>query len=409
MTGVGRSGGGIAYVMSRFPKLTETFVLDEILEMERQGETVEIFPLWREREAVAHAEVAALVERANFLPLLNAEIIADFVHFLIRRPRALFGALFTLTTSNFTSLRFLGGGLAAFPKACTMARRMQRLGVAHIHAHFASHPAAIAFVVARLTGLPYSFTAHGSDLHREQAMLTEKVREARFVVAISDYNRRFIIEHVGDDLSDRVCVVHCGVDVDDFRIGDPGQDVLQIVCIGTLHEVKGQKYLLDACAKLESAGIAWRCHFVGDGPDREFLEACARQHGIAGKVVFHGNCERTKVRELLSQMSVGCAPSVPTANGRREGIPVALIEAGASALPLVASRLSGIPELVTEGETGLLAQPGDSDELAGAFVLLSADRKLREQMGQRARARVKAEFSLSAGVLRLRSLIAGYA
>ena len=409
MTAGDTERGPIAYVMSRFPKLTETFVFDEILEMERQGESVEIFPLWREQEQISHQEVAALVDRAHFLPLISGEIVRDLLYWLIRRPWDLLAALATLITANISSLRYLGGGLAAFPKACTMARQMQRLGVTHLHAHFASHPAAIAFVIARLTGIPFSFTAHGSDLHREQAMLPEKVRAARFVVAISDYNRRFILEHVGEEQSHKIRVVHCGVDVTGFYTGKAGSEVLNIVCIGTLHEVKGQRFLLDACAKLEAVGTPWRCHFIGDGPDRAQLEALARDKGIIDKVVFHGNCDRARVRELLAQMSIGCAPSVPTANGRREGIPVALIEAGASALPLVASRLSGIPELIAEGDNGLLAEPGDSEALAGALVLLATDRSMREKMGLRARGTVEREFSLSSGVRRLRHLIAEYA
>lgn len=403
------SRGRIAYVMSRFPKLTETFVLDEILEMERQGESVEVFPLWRQQEEVSHADVVALVDRAHFLPLLSPEIIGDMLYWLVRKPMGFIGALSTLITANLTSLRYLGGGLAAFPKACTMARRMRRLGVVHVHAHFASHPAAIAYVIRRLSGLSYSFTAHGSDLHREQAMLIEKVRDASFVVAISDYNRRFIVDHVGADLSRKVRVVHCGVDVQEFPVGDPGADVVQIVCIGTLHEVKGQRFLLEACAKLEAAGISWRCHLIGDGPDRAALEALAFAEGIIDKVTFHGNCDRAKVRALLAHMSIGCAPSVPTSNGRREGIPVALIEAGASALPLVASRLSGIPELISDGDNGLMAEPGDSDALAGVLTVLSMDRSLRARMGCRAHTRVKEEFSLAAGVLRLRHLITEYA
>jgi glycosyltransferase involved in cell wall biosynthesis len=402
-----RGSGAIAYIMSRFPKLTETFVLDEILEMERQGESVEIFPLWREYADVVHTDVLGLVERANFLPTINLEILRDLAYWLIRRPNRLFGALFVLISANLSSPRFLAGGLAAFPKACTMARRMSARGVRHVHAHFASHPAAMAFVISRLTDLPYSFTAHGSDLHRDQAMLSQKVRGARFVVAISNYNRRFILERVAEEMAARIKVVHCGVDVRCFGEGNPHSNALNIICIGTLHEVKGQRHLLTACARLENAGVSWSCHLVGDGPDRAELESYARELEISGKVSFHGALPREEVRDLLKTMSVGCAPSVPTANGRREGIPVALIEAGASALPLVASRLSGIPELVIDGETGFLADPADADALAAALLRLSTDCSVREVMGRKARRKVEEEFSLSASVSDLRGFIGG--
>ena len=187
----------IAYMMSRFPKLTETFVLDEILEMERCGIAVEIFPLWREDADVVHPEARPLVERARFAPLLNGRIIMDNLRCLVRRPRRYLSTLFTLVTANRRSLRFLVGAIAIFPKACSFSLEMRRLGVRHLHAHFASHPAAAAFIVGRMADIPWSFTAHGSDLHRDQAMLREKVAEAAFVVAISEYNRRFILERVG--------------------------------------------------------------------------------------------------------------------------------------------------------------------------------------------------------------------
>ena len=395
----------VAYMMSRFPKLTETFVLNEMLELERQGVPVEIFPLWRERETAVHPGVRELVDRAHFLPTFNLEVLRAMGYWLGRRPLRLLGTFATLVSENLSSPRFLAGALAAFPKACAMARRMKAAGVAHVHAHFASHPAAMALVVGRLADLPFSFTAHGSDLHREQAMLSTKVAEARFVVAISDFNRRFISRHVGEQLAeDKVRVVHCGVDVDSFRPADHGRSDLQIICIGTLHEVKGQRHLLEACARLENAGVAWHCHLVGDGPDRQMLTALARRLGVARKVTFHGRCTQPQVRNLLERMNVGCAPSVPAASGRREGIPVALMEAAASALPLVASRLSGIPELVLHGETGFLVEPGDSQALARALEKLAEDGRLREKLGQGARQHVANVFRLSDSVQQLRRL-----
>ncbi len=399
----------VAYVMSRFPKLTETFVLDEILEMERQGTPVEIFPLWREHEDVIHPSVVKLVPRAHFLPGLNLEIARDVGYWLFNRPGRLLGALAAVIHDNLTSMRYLAGALAAFPKACTMARRMQSLGVRHVHAHFASHPAAVAFVINRITALPFSFTAHGSDLHREQAMLGRKVTAAKFVVAISDYNRRFILEHVGQESAGRITVIHCGVQPDAFPRADVTSDRLRIICIGTLHEVKGQSHLLRACQGLAAASVDWECHLVGDGPDRGDLVTLARELGISDRVCFHGSRTQEQVRALLRTMTTACAPSVPTASGRREGIPVALIEAGACGLPLVASRLSGIPELVEDGVTGLLVEPGDNIALTDALRRLAGDRMLRQALGQRARDRVCGQFSLTASVRSLRRAISGEA
>lgn len=400
----------VAYVMSRFPKLTETFVLDEILALERRGVVVEVFPLWREHAALVHPEARAVVDRAHFLPTLDPGVARDNLRTLGSQPRAYLACLGRLIWSNRTSPRYLAGALAIFPKAVAFARRMRALGVEHVHAHFASHPAAAAFVVGRLAGIPWSFTAHGSDLHREQAMLREKVAEARFVVAISDYNCRFILEHAAPADADRVHVVHCGVDLSGPPTAPPPRAPgapLEVVCVGTLHAVKGQRTLIEAAGRLAATGRSVRIHFVGDGEDRRALEALAETHGVADRVVFHGALDRAGVARVRATAHVAAAPSVPTRDGRREGIPVVLMEAAAAGLPLVGSRLSGIPEIVVDGESGLLVEPGDAADLADVLARLDDDAALRARLGAGARHRVEAAFRLEANVERLASLFAG--
>lgn len=406
----GRGRPCVAYVMSRFPKLTETFVLDEILALEARGVRVEVFPLWRERGGPVHPDAVPVVERAHFTPTLDRTILRDNLAALFTRPGTYVRTLARVVRANRSSVRFLLGSLAVFPKSVSFARRMRALGVEHLHAHFASHPAASAFVVGRFSGIPWSFTAHGSDLHREQAMLPEKVAEAAHVIAISDYNRRFLLEHAGPDAArhaDRVHVVHCGVDASRFARERSGGETFEIVCVGTLHAVKGQGFLIDACAALDKEGIAWRLHLVGDGEDRAALEERARGHGIADHVVFHGALDRAGVRAVLAGADVSVAPSVPTTDGRREGIPVVLMEAGATGLPLIGSRLSGIPEIVEDGVTGLLVEPGDVEGLAAALVRLASDPDSAARMGAAARERVEDEFCLERNVDRLAELFFG--
>jgi glycosyltransferase involved in cell wall biosynthesis len=395
----------VAYVMSRFPKLTETFVLDEILELERNGVTVEVFPLWRERADVIHDEARPVVERAHFTPTLDLSILIDNLRCLLNSPSLYLRTLATLVRANVRSARFLTAALAIFPKACSFALRMKALGVQHVHAHFASHPAAAAFIVGRIGGIPWSFTAHGSDLHREQAMLREKVEEARFVVAISEFNRRFILERLGQAFAAKIEVIHCGVDPKRYEHTRTHSEALEIACIGTLHAVKGQRFLLDACAELSRQGVEWRCHLIGDGPDRKSLEAQADALGLGDRVLFHGSCEREVVRSLLAEMDVVAAPSVPTRDGRREGIPVVLMEAAACGLPLIASRLSGIPELVVDQICGLLVEPGDVEGLSAALIRIAAEPETRERLGAAARERMRADFSLGRNVERLREQI----
>ena len=408
VAGHGARVGPVAYVMSRFPKISETFILYEMEAVVARGVSVELFPLIRERPAIQHPEAAAWVARAHHAPVLSPAVVASNLALLVGRPWAYLGALAAVVRGTWGSANFLLGGLAAFPKVAHAARRMEGLGVAHVHCHFANHPALAGFVVHRLTGIPYSFTAHGSDLHKDRHMLPQKVREAAFVATVSEDNRRLIVEECGAWAADKVHVIHCGVDVERFggaRREPGGEDALSIVCVGTLHEVKGQVHLVDACARLARGGVPFTCTFVGDGPDQRGLERRASESGLGDRVRFLGRVAQPEIVAQLRRADVLVAPSVPTASGKREGIPVVLMEAMASGLPVVASRLSGIPELVEDGVSGLLVEPGDVDGLAAALRELRDPRR-RAALGAAGVRAVREGFDLHANAGRLLAEIA---
>lgn len=389
-------GSTVAYVMSRFPKLTETFVLFEVLSLERLGARVELFPLMRERQAVVHPEAEELVGRAVYQPFMSREILRTQLRLLRRRTRRYLGTIAALLRGTWGSPKFLLGGLAILPKVAHAAMLIEQRGIRHVHCHFASHPAAAGFIIHRLTGIPFSFTAHGSDLHVDRHMLTEKVAAAAFVVAISDYNRRVILEECGARFADKVIVLHTGVDTDVLdppaeRHGGP----FTILCVGTLHEVKGQEYLIDACRRLAESGSDFVCRLIGEGPDADMLRERAAGAGLDGRIRFEGPRTRDDVVRLLRAADVVAAPSVPTAAGKREGIPVALMEAMSCGLAVVASRLSGIPELVDDEESGLLVEPRDAEGLFVALKRLHDDEELRMRLGRQARAKIVAQFDLA--------------
>jgi len=393
----------VAYVMSRFPKLTETFILFEILAVEETGVRVELFPLLRTDERTMHPEARPLVDRANFSPFLSWPIVRSQWRALRRRPRGYIGALVSIVRHGFGSRNYLFGGLAIFPKAVHAGNLMLDAGVVHVHCHFSNHPATAGFVINRTTGLPFSFTAHGSDLHVDRHLLRLKLETARFAVTVSRFNRQVITEECGSELAGKVSILHCGVDLDVFRPANraPG---MRIVCVGTLHEVKGQRFLLEACAELGRAGIEYRCRLVGEGEDEAMLRQVSAELGITHRVEFLGRRTREEIAELLRDSTVLVAPSVPTAEGKREGIPVALMEGMSTGLPVVASNLSGIPELVIDEQTGLLVRPGDSSGIAAALSRLHDDQDLAARLGRNARELVETEFDVRANARRLVSL-----
>ena len=388
----------IAYLVSRFPKLTETFVLYEMLEVESQGTSIDLYPLQRERVRTMHAEAEPWMPRAHFTPALSWPIVMANLRTLVRRPRLYVTTLASLLASTWGSLRFWVGGLVFYPKAVYFAERMAADSIEHLHAHFANHPAAMAWVVHRLSGIPYSFTAHGSDLHCDRHMLKEKVQDAAFVIAISEYNRNVILAECGPSVGSKVLVIHCGVDLQAFRpvaaAPSQSQRVPSILSIGTLHEVKGQTYLIEACRLLAAKGLEFTCHFIGDGPDQDSLSRQVARAGLGARVTFHGRKTQEEVRALLSRADLVAVPSVPTSGGRREGIPVVLMEAMSCGIAVVASRLSGIPELVLDDSTGLLVEPRDANGLAEALERLLRDPNLRRRLGDAARAKVEREFDL---------------
>ena len=391
--GAGRSNK-VAYVMSRFPKLTETFVLNEIRTVEQLGVPTEIYPLLRERQAVVHDEAAPLVARARYQPMLSMPVVMANVETLVRRPAAYLSVWSEVLRGTWGSPNFFFGAIGILPKCVWMAREMQHDGVGHVHAHFANHPAVAAFTVHRLTGIPFSFTAHGSDLHVDRRMLPEKVAAASFVVAISRYNKSMIVEECLGRHADKVHVVHCGVDPEWFGQRRPsmGRSRFEIVCVASFETVKGHCFLIRACEHLLLRGIDFTCHLVGDGPRKSEIERQINLSGLSDVVTLHGARTRLEVARIVSRSDAAVLASAPTRNGKREGIPVALMEAMSAGLPVVATRTGGIPELVHHEHNGFVVPPADPDALADALERLARDPALRERMGRAGRETILREF-----------------
>ena len=384
----------VAYLVSRFPTVSETFVLRELdavaADPRIDAELHALFP--PPCEAVVHPAALAWVPRLHRpTPVSGVRALAWW---LVRHPRRTLSTLAIVTAGYARVPRVLPRALATVALACAHARGLR---ADHVHAHFASYPALAAWVAWRLTGTPYSFTAHAHDLFIHQAMLARKAADAAFVVAISEFNRRFLREHAGTGPA--VHVVHCGVEPErfPFRERRPGSPP-RLVCVATLKAQKGQAVLLRALAALPAA----RLDLVGDGPDRARLEAEAVRLGVTERVRFHGSLPEAGVAEVLAAADVFVLPSVIAPDGDMEGIPVALMEALASGVPAVATRQSGVPELVRDGETGFLAEPGDADSLREAIA-----RALESSTAAAGRELVEREFDQRRSARRLVELFSG--
>ncbi|MFQ5638058.1 MAG: glycosyltransferase [bacterium] len=396
----------VAYTMSRFPKLTETFILYEILALEKMGLEVELFPLLRERQSVVHQEAEKMLTRAHFYPFYSLSILCAHLFYIWHKPATYFKVLFEVFKGTFGSLNFFVGALGIYPKSVKMAYDMEKLGVDHLHAHFCTHPAVAALIIKRLTGIPYSFTAHGSDLHVERRMLDKKIEQAAFCVSVSSFNKKVMLEECGEGVRDKIEVVHCGVAVDEFipASGSSKNGPFEIICVASFEEVKGHQYLVEACQILNEKGVDFRCHLIGYGPLKKKVSEHIRQLGLQEKILVHKPMSRPEILERLASADVKILASVPTTRGKREGIPVVLMEAMACGLPVVSSQLSGIPELVEDGQTGILVAPRDVIGLANALLKLHQEPDVRQKMGKAGRTKVVAEFNLSKNAQRLSEL-----
>lgn len=388
----------LAYLVSRFPKISETFILYEILELRKLGFEIDIFPLVREREEVQHPEVASLTNRTHYHSVISLPVVLAQLFWITRRPVQYFGALWNVIRGNVSSPKFLIRGLVAFLLAGLFAKEIQRSGIGHVHAHWATHPALAAYVIHRLTGLPYSFTAHAHDIYVEQSMLREKIAESAFVVTISEFNRRFLAGLYGQALVEKVDVIHCGIDLNVFQPHETNQkaDPFTLICVASLEEKKGHKYLIEACAQLSKKGVAFNCLLVGDGDLRPELEAMIQQYGLSAHVKLLGRQPRHRVGELLAQSHALILPSIVTSKGKMEGIPVALMEALAMEMPVIATNISGVSELVENNVTGLLVPEKDAAALAAAIETVRQDPEAAAVRGKRGRQKVVAEFDLHA-------------
>jgi glycosyltransferase involved in cell wall biosynthesis len=386
----------VAYLMSRYPAVTETFILHEMLELSRLGLELDIFPLLGAAQDVRHPGSEELSDRVQYPRAFSAEIVRAQLYWLSRRPRRYLRAWARALHGNARSPAFLARALVVVPRAAAIARRMEQRGVRHAHAHWATHPALAAFVVRELTGIGYSFTAHAHDLYMDRTMLGEKTAGARFVVTISHFNRALIHELLGSAAASKTVVIPCGVDPRLFhpRPARAPDGLFRIACVAGLRDYKGHRWLVEACATLQRRGVPFHCVLAGDGPERRAIEAQIAVSGLRGRVQLLGNQPQDRICALIEESDVMVLPSVVTAKGMMDGIPVALMEAMASGLPVVSTRVSGIPELVQDGRTGLLVPEKDARALADAIHWLFRDPLLARRLAARGREHVLEHYNL---------------
>jgi len=402
--------GALVLVTGQFPEPNETFIVREVGELVRRGFDVTIFSLVPPPRVILDADARALVRLAVYPPSF---------------PRVLREAWRTVRGAPGPALRALGRALgdtlaalrtprlavtqlAVLPLALAYARRLPA-APCRLHAHFASLPTAVVRVLAAFRGTPYSFTAHAYDIHARanRRQLPARIAGADRVVTCTAYNRG-VLASVAREQADaeKVVLCHHGLELDAYT---PGRARSPDLIIGgaSLHPKKGLDRLVAACARLGAQGVRFRCVLVGEGPERARLARQIRVLGLAGRVELAGRLPHRELVGLLRSAAVLAHPSVVDRRGSMDGIPNLILEAFAVETPVVATRLSGIPEVVLAEQTGLLVEPGDVDGLTDALARILREPALGRRLGAAGRALVLERFDLGRNVERLAGLLGG--
>jgi glycosyltransferase involved in cell wall biosynthesis len=393
-------------IVTEYPKATETFIYRDLLKFAEMGAEIELHHLapFRSRQPL-HRFAEPTRAWARYVPFFGWSACIALLRAIFTRPSALASAAARILWAFRRQPKLCLKSLALIPKAVVMAQHACREQVQHVHAEFAGHPATVAWLMHRLGGPAYSVSCRAHDIFRTQSLLDRKLGEAAAVRTVSAYGRTFLRERVAGMRDRDIHVIHSSVDVDGMAPPGPvPPSPFRILFVGALEAKKGVQHLLSALAIADETLGEWECELAGDGPLRAALEQQARDLGIADRVRFHGAMDFDAVTAAYRRAAVCVAPSIVGPGGRQEGIPNVMIEALAHGKSAVSTPISGIPELIEDGVSGLLVPPEDPDALAGALLRLGSDPDFAASLGRRGRETVEREFDLSRNAARQMAL-----
>ncbi len=388
-----------AYLFERFPSFGQTFCYREVAELARQGFAPPIFSIRKPKDEPPQDWDERIVKSVHYLP--DEEQLLREVRRASKKanlPREVIAALDKWgRRRDFLRLY----------QAIYVGVRLQKMGIHHVHAHFAGMAARTAFWIGKFFPITFSFTAHANDIFVPRDFeigLDKLIDAARVVVTETEYAGKFLRQRF-PDRADRVHRIYNGLDLALFRRADFSSTSPLIVAVGRLIAKKGFGELIRACRLLVERGKSFRCEIIGEGPLEDELREQINQLDLQNFVELLGTRPQHLIRERLAAGTVFVLPSVVEADGGMDNLPTVIMEAMASGLPVVSTAIGGIPEMVIQNETGFLVPPGDAAALAGAIVRLFDDIDLAQRLGERGSQRAKELFSIGKNVHSLLALV----
>lgn len=376
----------IGYVVKRYPRFSETFVVNEILAHEAAGRSVEIFSLHPPNDTHFQCLISRVRAPVTYLTadgLRAADLWSELTAGDAGQP----GYWQSLGETR-------GLGAREVHQAARLARLVRERGISLLHAHFASAATAVAEAASRLAGIPFTFTAHAKDIFHESAdpaQLRTRLNRAARVITVSEFNVRYLRERFGP-AAHSVCRLYNGIDLPRFRHACPSQRRRHIVAVGRLVEKKGFAVLLEACERLVRQHVDFTCDLIGGGELEHSLREEIRSRGLTHRVRLTGPLPQAEVVERVQSAAALAAPCVVGADGNADGLPTVLLEAMALGTPCVSTDVTGIPEIVQHERTGLQVAQHDAEGLAAALTRLLEDPPLRVELSRNARTLIEQDF-----------------
>ncbi|QHM74626.1 Alpha-D-kanosaminyltransferase [Mixta theicola] len=392
--------GYIGYVLKRYPRFSETFVVNEILAHERSGLKIDIFALGPVEEAYFQDGIARV--RAPVTRLADKQRSSE-AYWTLWQQACQQLPDFTTRMSVLYSY-----SVHEVAQAIMLALAVQERGIQHLHAHFATRATTVARLAAKLSGISYSFTAHAKDIYfpyEKPTQIELKLRDALRAITVSDYNLDYLHSQ-SPVAADKVVRIYNGLDLAQFSYLAPVQRPRQILAIGRLVAKKGFHVLIDALDILRARNEEFSCTLIGDGPLCPTLAAQIQRLGLGDRVTLSGSRPQPEVKAAVQQAAMVVAPSVISEEGDRDGLPTVLLEAMALGTPVISTEVAGIPELVSDEITGLCVTPGDPLALADAMQRLLNDPALQLTLAQQARHCIEQSFDIDRNSARMREIFA---
>lgn len=396
----------VAYILSMFPCWSETFILREMVELQRRGVELTILSLKPCSETLVQPDAEAIVRQGRVVVLSSRSAVWQLLLLALRHPLKLASLLIDFARTYRGSASSFMKSLASMAIGAAFIPELRKRGIEHIHAPWGTYPSTAALLCSRMAGYRFSFTTRAHDLFLEDHALELKFRDAAFAQTITEYNQRLINKRYPYIAPGTLHVIHSALYPEVFDIERRPIDPPTLMSVGRMVEMKGFADLIDACALLRDRGVHFQCRIVGEGPLQGSLREQIARLKLESHVALVPPVAQGEIRRMLGEATCFVLPCVTASDGDQDGIPNVLTEALAARVPAISCPTSGVPELIEDGISGLLVPQHNPPALADAIARLIGDTELQQRVAQAGRAKVDAEFSIRKNAARLGDLMA---